>query len=135
MALLMLKIVNCSQLQYFRSFIYVSVHSFFFFFSNLVTCISFLFNLMEEVAIHIMGSQKCLKISKLQIKILLFIEWDNLPNFFHYNKSWFIWLGISIEKTPEMIFLPLVQLDQNAILDKSFWTRPFWLGFFGWFFY
>jgi hypothetical protein len=33
-----------------------------------------------------------------------------------------------------MGFLSHVQPDQNAILNKSFWTRPVWFGFFGWFF-
>ncbi len=28
-----------------------------------------------------------------------------------------------------------VQFDEGAILDKSFLTQLFWLGFFGWFFY
>jgi hypothetical protein len=39
------------------------------------------------------------------------------------------------KKTPaHMIFFPHVQLDQNAILDKLFWTQLFWLGIFSWFF-
>jgi hypothetical protein len=36
----------------------------------------------------------------------------------------------SIKKTP-WFFCPLVQLDQNAILDKLFWTKPFCPTLFG----
>jgi hypothetical protein len=38
------------------------------------------------------------------------------------------------KKTPHMGFLPHVQLDQNVILNKSFYIWPLWLGLFGWFF-
>jgi hypothetical protein len=34
------------------------------------------------------------------------------------------------QKVPQMA---PIQLDQGAILVKSFWTRSFWFSFFGWF--
>ncbi len=59
----------------------------------------------------------------------------NYPIFFiTRNYCYFDW-EFQLKNPPKWFFLPLVQLDQNAVLDKSFWTRPFWLGLFGWFFY
>jgi hypothetical protein len=34
------------------------------------------------------------------------------------------------KKKTHMFFFPDVQLHQNAILDKSFWTWPIWLSLF-----
>jgi hypothetical protein len=53
----------------------------------------------------------------------------------HYKKSWPFWSKNLVKKIPHMIFLPHVQLDQSAILDKLFWTWLFWLSLFGWSFY
>jgi len=60
--------------------------------------------------------------------------WLGCPLHHYHWVRWLFKLGIVIKKNPHMVFLPHVQLDQNAILDNSIWTWPFWLCLFGWFF-
>ncbi len=51
---------------------------------------------------------------------ILFTNIGHLPNSQHYKKSQPFLLNL-----PNMGFMHLIQLKQNAILDNLFWVQPF----------
>jgi hypothetical protein len=66
------------------------------------------------------------------------------PNVIYYNPlalnslqeiPTFLIGNFSQKKPPCVFFVLMSNLTKSAILDKSIWTQPFWLSFFGWSFW
>jgi hypothetical protein len=81
---------------------------------------------MEEVDHSHHGLSNMLEDIKIARQNIFFIQWDKLSNLFSLQEIMvlFYW-EFQLKKTPQMGFWPLVQLDQNAILKKSFQIKPF----------